>query len=107
MENQHLQFESNAIFSNPAINFLQDESLSIIANTPILASSCRVSFAKENAYPKQQSFSNSSFNLCNGGDVGVGPNRYVWNPSIRSNAGGDGTLSWCLASCPFHCHTSQ
>ena len=86
---------------------MQDESLAIIASTPVLASSHHVSFAKENAYPRQQSFPNSCFNLRDGGYIGAGSNWYVGNASVRSSAGGGGTSSPCLASCPIHYHISH
>ena len=86
---------------------MQDRSLVVIASIPILASSFHISFAKENAYLRQQSFPNSHFKLRDGGHVGAGSSGYAGNPCVRSNASGGSTPSRCLASCPIYYHLSQ
>ena len=86
------------------MNFLQDESLAIIASSPVLAGSRCVSFAKENEFPKQQSLPSSRFNSCDGGHIGTGLSGYIGNRGI--SLGGGGTPSRCLESCPVHCHMS-
>ena len=105
LENQQLQIESNATFSDPVVNFLQDESLAIIASSPILVGSCRVSFAKENEFPRQQLLPSLRFNSCDG-HVGVGLSGYLGNRGVSSSSGGGGTPSRCSRSCPVHSHMS-
>ena len=106
LENQQLQIESSATFSDPALNFLQDESLAVIASSPVLAGSRRVSFAKENEIPRQQSLPSSRFNSRDG-HVGVGLSGYIGNRGVSSSLGGGGTPSQCSRSCLVHCHMSQ
>ena len=106
LENQQLQIESSATFSDPALNFLQDESLVVIANSPVLAGSRRVSFAKENKIPRQKSLPSSRFNSRDG-HVGVGLSGYIGNQGVSSSSGGGGTPSQCSRSCSVHCHMSQ
>ena len=102
-----MQIESSAIFTDPTVNFLQDESFDIITSSHVLADSCCISFAKENELPRQQSLPSSRFNSRNGGHVGAGLSGYVGNRGVSSSSGGGGTPSLCLGSCPVHCHMSQ
>ena len=107
LENQQLQIESSATFSDVVVNFLQDESLAVIASSPVLAGNRRVSFAKENEFPRQQSLPNSRFNSHDGGHIGVGLSGYIGNLGVSSSSGGGGTSSRCLGSYPVHYHMSQ
>ena len=106
LENQQLQIGSSATFSDPALNFLQDESHGVIASSPVLAGSRRVSFAKENEFPRQQSLPSSRFNSRDA-HVGVGLSGYIGNRGVSSSSGGGGTPSQCSRSCPLHCYMSQ
>ena len=101
-----MQIESTATFSNPVVNFLQDESLAVIASSFVLAGSRRVSFAKENEFPRQQSLPSSRFNSRDG-HIGAGLSGYIGNRGVSSSSGGGGTPNRCSRSCLVHYHMSQ